>query len=60
MIQEQLKQFMAENSLHVSDIMALLHVSERTVYQWLSGGRKMPEMACELLVIKVGGFKDEN
>lgn len=60
MIQEQLKQFMGEKQLRVSDVMHLLHVSERTVYQWLKGGRKMPEMACELLVIKAGGFRGED
>lgn len=54
MTDTDLKKTLSTHGLNVKKAAALLCVSERAVYQWLDGSRKIPAMACELLRIKLG------
>lgn len=50
-----LKNLMLQNGLNVKKTAALLCVSERAVYLWVAGSRRIPEIAVELLKVKLEG-----
>lgn len=49
----EMRLLMEEHDLNVKKVAGLLHVSGRTVYQWLDGSRSIPPMAAELLHLKL-------
>lgn len=54
MTNETLASVLAKHGLNVKKAAALFCVSERAVYQWLDGTRRIPEIAVELARLKLG------
>lgn len=52
MTSDNLQAVMADLNLNVKKLAAGLHVSERTLYQWLKGTRRIPEWVAEFIELK--------
>lgn len=52
-MKDELIALMEAHRLNVKKVAGMLHVSARTVYQWLDGSRRTPAMAVELLTFKL-------
>lgn len=54
MTPKELKDFIESRQLNVKEVACELCVSQRTVYNWLEGVARMPNMAVKLLTLSLG------